>query len=241
MAHNLDTAPMDAATYFGEPHTRQRSWLEICRDPRLLDAIESLIGPNIVLVYSSFFVKPADGLDANGNEAQVAWHQDNNYWAAVHGTEGVITVWLAVDDADVANGTMKLLPGTHRPYVDLDSGQAPPGSIVSRQVDVGPELEATAVPLILPAGSVSIHDSYLLHGSGYNRSGRRRAAYTIRYLAADKGHVDVSAHPVPAYIVRGCPAASGGGYIDARPGTPLPRLFTSTEEYQAYANRNSKL
>ena len=117
MAHNLDTAPMDAATYFGEPHTRQRSWLEICRDPRLLDAIESLIGPNIVLVYSSFFVKPADGLDANGNEAQVAWHQDNNYWAAVHGTEGVITVWLAVDDADVANGTMKLLPGTHRPYM----------------------------------------------------------------------------------------------------------------------------
>ena len=100
-----------------EPHTREAFWFELCRSPKLLDAIESLIGPDIVLVFSSFFTKAADGLmstgpskDKNGADvakreqqlATVSFHQDNMYWTAVHGTDGVITVWIALDDADAS-------------------------------------------------------------------------------------------------------------------------------------------
>ena len=137
----------------------------------------------------------------------------------MHGTEGVITVWVAIDDADENNGAMKLLPATHTPYTDHESHVAPPGSIVSREVDVDPALEATAVTIAVPAGSVSIHDSYLLHGSGVNHSGRRRAAYTIRYLNPQCGFCDTRRHPVPAFLVRGERGPFGGNYIDARPGT----------------------
>jgi|EP01047_Picozoa_sp_COSAG01_P033559 ectoine hydroxylase-related dioxygenase (phytanoyl-CoA dioxygenase family) len=104
---------------------------------------------------------------------------------------------------------MMLLPGTHHPYVDRESHQAPSGSIVSREVDVSAELEGTAVTVGVPAGSVSIHDSYLLHGSGYNTSGKRRAAYTIRYLNARLGFCDTEQHPVPAFLVRGDAGSHG--------------------------------
>ena len=62
----------------------------------LLDAVEAVLGPNLILVYSSMFIKlPGDG-------TSVGWHQDNNYWPSVHGTD-VATVWLALDDADAEN------------------------------------------------------------------------------------------------------------------------------------------
>jgi hypothetical protein len=99
MQARLNRDTLDSPTYFGEPHTRARDWMDVCRNPRLLDAIEACIGEDIILVFSSFFIKPADGRDGQGDEAQVAWHQDNNYWSAVHGTVGVITVWIAIDDA----------------------------------------------------------------------------------------------------------------------------------------------
>lgn len=75
MRQRLDADTLDTPTYLGEPHTRRSGWMEVCRHPKLLDAIEKCIGPDIVLVFSSFFIKPADGRDADGNEAQVAWHQ----------------------------------------------------------------------------------------------------------------------------------------------------------------------
>jgi ectoine hydroxylase-related dioxygenase (phytanoyl-CoA dioxygenase family) len=96
-----------------------------------------------VLVFSSFFIKPADGKNGAA-EAQVAWHQDNNYWGAVHGTRGVITVWVAIDDADDASGAMRLIPRTHAPYVDLEAHKAPLGSIVAREVEVAETLERSA-------------------------------------------------------------------------------------------------
>ena len=81
MRARLDADTLDRPTYLGEPHTRSSGWMDVCRNPKLLDAIEACIGRDIVLVFSSFFIKPADGKDGEGNDANVAWHQDNNYWA----------------------------------------------------------------------------------------------------------------------------------------------------------------
>ena len=55
----------------------------------------------------------------------------------------------------------------------------------------------------MKAGSLSIHDSYILHGSLANESGRRRAGYTIRYCSTDTAWVDMDQHPIPVFLVRG--------------------------------------
>ena len=75
MRSRLDADSLDRPTYLGEPHTRSAGWMDVARNPKLLDAIEACIGHDIVLVFSSFFIKPADGKDADGHDAQVAWHQ----------------------------------------------------------------------------------------------------------------------------------------------------------------------
>ena len=204
------TDGIDRANVIGEPHTRALPWLELCRHPRILDAVEAVLGPNLILVYSSVFSK-------SPRESQaVAWHQDNNYWPSVHGTD-VVTVWLAVDDADAGNCAMEVIPGSHREHRDFDTVPSGENQTLSKKVELAPDIEASAVTLAMNAGSLSIHDSYILHGSGVNTSGRRRAGYTIRYCSTDTAWVDVATHPIPVYLVRGSAGERGQDYVDLRP------------------------
>ena len=94
-------------------------------------------------------------------------------------------------------------------------------------VRVTEEMKAGAVALEKPAGSLSIHDSFILHGIEANTSGRRRAAYTMRYANPKTVTVDVAKHWVPVYLVRGDGGAGESQFVDIRPGKPLPGL-TST-------------
>ena len=159
---------LDRDSYVGEPHVRDLRWLDVCRHPRVLDAVESVLGPNLVLVYSSVFIKQP------GSPVKVGWHQDNTYWPSVHGTD-VVTLWLAVDDADACNSAMQVIPGSHRGWRELETVDSGDDQMLRRSVPVSPEQEASAVTLEMGAGSLSIHDSFILHGSDANRSGRRRA------------------------------------------------------------------
>ena len=196
---------MDRGNYVGEPHVRDLRWLDLCRHPRVLDAIESILGPNLILVYSSVFIKPP------ASPVKVGWHQDNTYWPSVHGTD-VITLWLAVDDADAANSAMKVIPGSHRGWNELETVDSGADQMLHRSVPVSRELEESAVTLEMTAGSLSIHDSFILHGSDRNRSGGRRAGYTIRYCSTDTAWVDLDIHPHPVFLVRGQAGPRGDRY-----------------------------
>lgn len=214
MQHSLEVASragfLDRDQYYGEPHTKEVSWLEVCTHPRLLDAVESVLGANLILVYSSMFIKmPHDG-------TSVGWHQDIIYWPSVHGTD-VVTVWLALDDADAENAAMRIIPGSHQGYREMETVPAKE-SETSKKVLVTPGQEASAVMMEMKAGSVSVHDSYILHGSQANDSDRRRAGYTIRYCSTDTAWVDVDEHPIPVFLVRGEAGTRGEGYTDLRPG-----------------------
>ncbi len=201
---------LDRPEYIAEPHARDQNWLDLCSHPSLLDAVESILGPNLILVYSSIFIKLPD------SPLEVGWHQDNPYWPSVHGTD-VVTMWLALDDADAGNCAMKVIPGSHRGHVELNSVPAGDDQMLGKKVELGPEEEAAAVVLEMSAGSLSIHDSYIVHGSDANHSGRRRAGYTIRYCSTDTAWVDVETHPIPVYHVRGGAGPKGAGYVDLRP------------------------
>ena len=201
--------------YLTEPHAGKAAWLELCRHPRILDAVEAVLGPDLILIMSHVISKrPGDGLP-------VAWHQDNTYWHSVQGTE-VGTVWLALDDADLDNGCMQVIPCTHEGYPEMEKVSTGKNDLLGLTVEVTPGMVEAAVPLEMKEGSLSIHDSYVLHGSEPNTSDRRRAAYTMRYANARTVTVDTREHWVPVYRVRGEGGANAADYIDLRPGQPLP-------------------
>jgi phytanoyl-CoA hydroxylase len=200
--------------YLTEPHPKHTFWLELCRHPRILDAVEEVLGPDLILIMSHLIVKRAeDGL-------AVAWHQDNTYWHSVQGTD-VTTVWLAIDDTDQANGCMQVIPCSHEGYPELDKVSTGGDDLLGLSVEVTPEMASAAVCLEMNAGSLSVHDSFVLHGSEANTSGRRRAAYTMRYANTKTVQVDTTEHWVPVYVVRG--ELSNPNYIDIRPGQQLPK------------------
>ncbi|MEM7558646.1 MAG: phytanoyl-CoA dioxygenase family protein [Planctomycetota bacterium] len=181
--------------YLTEPHAKNEFWLEMCKHPKILDAVASVIGEDLLLIMSHLIVKPpADGLP-------VAWHQDNTYWHSVQGTD-VATVWLAIDDTDQANGCMQVIPTSHDGYPELDKVTTAGDDLLGLSVEVTEEMKAAAIPLEMSAGSLSIHDSFVIHGSDANSSDRRRAAYTMRYANANTVTINESEHWVPVHRVR---------------------------------------
>jgi ectoine hydroxylase-related dioxygenase (phytanoyl-CoA dioxygenase family) len=202
-----------------EPHVNApdwQFWLELSRNPAVLAKVAEAMGADeLMLVMSHLIVKqPKDGL-------AVEWHQDITYWPTVHGTE-VSTVWLAIDDVDVGNACMHVIPNSHAERERMEKIATKGGDLLNVRVAVTPELEATAVPCELNAGQFSIHDSFVIHGSQVNTSERRRAGFTMRYADASRVTVDVGDHWVPVYYVYGDGRSLKPGVVDLRPGKALP-------------------
>lgn len=149
---------------------------ELATHPKVLDCVESLIGPNFYLLATHFFCK------YGREEKFVAWHQDVTYWGLE--PPRALTVWYAIDDSDRQNGCMRVLPGTHRDGIRAHGKAQTAGNLLSinQEVPVTEQEEARVVDLLLHAGEVSIHDGTLIHGSLPNRSTRRRCGLTLRYV-----------------------------------------------------------
>lgn len=210
VAEAIERDQLDNPNYYSEPHESDERWLEICRHPRLLDAVQSVLGPHLILIFSSLFLKPP------GRVETVPWHQDNSYWPSIQGTD-VATVWLAIDDTDRDNAAMRVIPESHTGFRESATLPSESHEVLSKKVNVKPEMEACAVSLEMEAGSVSIHDSFLIHSSKSNLSNRRRAGYTIRYCSSETVKVDAEKHPNTVYLVRGEIGQHKGRYIDLRP------------------------
>jgi len=145
--------------------------------PILLDYGEDILGPTFGCWGSHAFCKLA------GDPMEVPLHQDATYWPLTPSRS--VTVWLALDDADEDNGAMQFVPGSHLegplPHEEL----ALDGSRVLKRQVVDPDRYGERTTNGLEAGQVSLHSDLLLHGSGPNRSDRRRAGLTIRYAAGE--------------------------------------------------------
>jgi hypothetical protein len=148
---------------------------ELARHPVVLDAVEEVIGPDILCWSSSFFIKEAH------TPSFVSWHQDATYWGL--STSDVITAWIALSDVPPASGPMKFWPGSHlrsqlehRDTFDTDN-------LLSRGQEIAvdvPDGEGVEVPLA--AGEMSLHHVLLAHASGPNTSADRRIGLAIRYI-----------------------------------------------------------
>jgi hypothetical protein len=164
-------------------HLKYGRVYDILTDERIVSRVADLVGEDVIGWGAHFFCKlPRDG-------KTVAWHQDVSYWPL--SAAGTVTVWLAIDDADLENACMRVIPGSHLhgaiEYRSSDSGE---GNVLNQTVDAI-ETYGEPVGCELKAGQVSMHTDLLLHGSEANVSDRRRCGLTLRYCPASmQAHLD---------------------------------------------------
>ena len=148
---------------------------DLVRHPRILDAIQDVLGPDLLCWTSNFFIKEAD------NPAFVSWHQDSTYWGL--SAPEVATAWVALTPSNAANGAMEVIPDTHKldqiPHRDTFDRH----NLLTRGQEVAVLVDETkAVPLVLEPGEMSLHHVRLVHGSPPNPSPDRRIGFAIRYI-----------------------------------------------------------
>jgi non-haem Fe2+, alpha-ketoglutarate-dependent halogenase len=184
-------------------HFDQRFVWELATHPTILDCVAAVLGPDVMLLATHFFCKYPQPSEPEAKF--VAWHQDVTYW----GLEPpmAVTAWYAVDDSDVENGCMRVIPGTHRGGIRAHGKSDRTGNLLSinQEVPVDPGEEARAVDLVLRAGEISLHHGMLIHGSNPNWSNRRRCGLTLRYVPPVVRHVEENSlrRPWKAILVRG--------------------------------------
>src|SRR5207249_3111285 len=169
------------------------TWLaDLVRHPAILDAVEDVLGPNLLVWSTSFFIKEAR------DPAYVSWHQDATYWGL--SAPDVLTAWVAFTDATVENGAMRMVPGSHDEQLAHRDTFAP-HNLLSRGQEIAVEVdEARGVDILLRAGEMSLHHVRMVHGSPPNRSDDRRIGFAIRYVPT---YVKQLAGDDSALLVRG--------------------------------------
>ena len=161
---------------------RMPGYFELMSNPKILDVVESLIGPEIFAnpVYN---VRPKVPRVAAG---EVPWHQDKSYWPGSK-SNPVITVWIAVVDATLTNGCLRVIPRTQHETVGGFHFETYSGTAY-RELDdetVKP-LKDKARALPVTTGTVIIFNDRFIHSSGPNTSSHVRWSVDLRYQPADQ-------------------------------------------------------
>jgi non-haem Fe2+, alpha-ketoglutarate-dependent halogenase len=186
-------------------------WVDrlVCH-PRILDVVEDLIGPDILVYHSTLFLKEAR------TPAFVRWHQDSTYFYLEPHLH--VTAWVALSEASVEAGCMRVLPGSHRWGLFEHDDRPEPMNMIRRGQGISGRFDGeTGTTMPVRAGQMSLHHTDLVHASGSNDSDDRRIGYAISYIPAQVRPVgDVKPS---ALRVRG---RDHGHFIaEERLGTPL--------------------
>ena len=151
-------------------------WMwDIIRNDNILDAVEDIIGPDILCWGSSFFTKNAH------DKRFVSWHQDSTYYGLSE--RATLSVWYAFSPSNVESGCMRFIPGTHsKGLCDHDETRAEDNLLMRGQTihDVD---ESQAIDVVLEPGEFSIHHESVVHGSNANTSDQPRIGISIHYIA----------------------------------------------------------
>jgi ectoine hydroxylase-related dioxygenase (phytanoyl-CoA dioxygenase family) len=152
-----------------------RDFLELARDPALVELVSGVIGEDVILWGCQIFCKPG------GDGMEVPWHQDGHYWPIR--PLATCTAWIALDASDQENGCLRVIPGSHRDKVLHPHLKEDRDDVVLNQRTSDDSFEKSeARDIVLQPGQMSLHDVYMIHGSNPNRSPRRRAGVAIRFM-----------------------------------------------------------
>jgi len=150
---------------------------DLVSHPKLLDAVEDLIGPNILCWGSSFFQKEPE------DKSFVSWHQDSTYYGLE--PPSTVTAWIAITEASIASGCMRFLPGSQAKGLYSHDELIEKDNLLSRGQTVKGVDESRAVHVPLKAGQFSFHKEDALHASHPNSTNDRRIGLSIHYVAPD--------------------------------------------------------
>jgi len=167
---------------------------DIATEPRILDLVQEIIGPNILCWATAVLSKPAH------DPRSVPWHQDAAFWHL--SPARTVTVWLAIDDVDAENAAMQFIPASHN-QGKMRVKAAEENAVFHIEADLPRDLPPP-VSNALSAGQISLHADMLVHGSQPNTSDRRRCGFTLRYCPPEVRIVDQNwAKGVEAILCRG--------------------------------------
>ena len=145
---------------------------QVCHNSKILDAVESIIGKDILVGGTTLFIKDTD------KKGFVSWHQDAKYIGFE--PHNWVTAWLAITDANEENGCMRMWSGSHKEKIKKHKDTFNENNLLTRgQTVQNVPLEDTT-PNILKAGQLSLHHPMIVHGSGSNKSNTRRIGFVIQ-------------------------------------------------------------
>tara|TARA_B100000214_G_scaffold75480_1_gene50840 strand:+ start:857 stop:1690 length:834 start_codon:yes stop_codon:yes gene_type:complete len=156
------------------PHLISPILDNVVRNSNILDAVESIIGKNILACGTTLFIKEPD------ERGFVSFHQDAKYIGLE--PHNWVTAWVAITDANENNGCMKMWPGTHKQELKYHNEKFDynSGNLLTRgQTVENVPLEKTE-SVILTEGQMSLHHPRIVHGSGINKSKKRRIGFVIQ-------------------------------------------------------------
>jgi len=174
-------------------HTLYRRLSDIVSHPRILDAVEDVVGPDILCWGSSMFVKEAR------DPHFISWHADTYYYGLEPAE--TVTAWVAFTPSNELSGCIKVLPGSHRMNLPFDEKPDPNNLLGRGQTTRGVD-EAKTLPMPLEPGQFSMHHECLVHGSEPNRADWRRIGYSIHYCSTAVRMTQYSEKP-GAVLLRG--------------------------------------
>lgn len=220
--------PRDRYVFFAETHAFLPWAYELATQERILDAVESLLGPDLLIWDSRWFTKRP------GDPTYVSWHQDGTYWAL--NPPKVCTAWIALSRSFEGNGAMQVVPRTHiagqLPHVDTFAEENALARGQEIAVDVKDE---DVVTLELEPGEMSLHHIGVVHGSQRNTSDESRIGFAVRFIAAE---VKQDVEDTIAMLVRGedrygnfelleAPRSSELTEIEAKRSEVVERLYSN--------------
>lgn len=192
----MDRFEADQGASVGSMHFKGHlclQWSErVTRHPAILDAVEDLIGPNLMVFASRYWIKQG------GDDSYVSWHQDAAYFGL--DPHECVTVWLALTDASIEAGCMRVMPGSHEWGPQSHNETFNEKNLLARgQVIEGLD-DDKGVFMPLKAGQFSLHQERLIHGSPPNMTNNPRVGLALFYIPT---HVRSTIGRRTATLVRG--------------------------------------
>ncbi len=207
---------------------------EVVNDRNVLDAVEDVIGPDILLYNLTVWIKNAN------DPSFVGWHQDATYFPLDPPVQ--VTAWIALTDSVSDNGSVNYVPGSHR-LGQLRHGESPgDGSLLSKGQHIVDPVDSSVVKTIpLQPGEMSLHHTHLVHFSEPNHSSRRRIGLGVSYIPTSVRCTGSIRHT--AMRVRG---VDRYGYFDPEPRVqhdldPAMAAFRADAVTRYYAARDEQV
>ena len=149
---------------------------ELASHPDLLDMVEGILGPDILIYGAEFFIKEA------GTPHIVSMHQDLTYWG-LGATDNLVTAWIALSEVNQESGCMQFVAGSHNHQILPHEDTFAENNLLSRGQEIQVEVnDSDKTDIVLTPGQISLHHGRTIHGSLPNSSDDRRIGFVIRYV-----------------------------------------------------------